>query len=205
MNKWIVWVTSVGLLACAGTASAQSGSPEVKGWLNFANITISGDGTATVERDARKPWTVGGLGDVPLAKNLFLQRDVFTTNGTEIPVAGVGHRSSKTAYLDVPFVLRLDLRKTGKAIPYVYAGPAFSFLSAANRSDVGLAAGCTHENIGDDCQSTDVGFALGAGIRFGQLSVEARYVQGFRNIAKPTTKNATSKNRAFEIIGGVRF
>lgn len=205
MNKRVVCGIAVVLLACAGTASAQIAGIGVKGGFNVANMPISSE--HQFNTTLRKAWMTGGFVDFPLGRNVFLQPElVFTTKGTEIPV-GVGQTTYKLTYLEIPVLLRLDLRNRGKAIPYVYAGPTVSFLLAATQTNVAPAIGYSARyDAKDQFQSTDVGFALGGGVRFGKFLVEARYVEGLKNIAKQApSQPSTAKNRVFQIIGGVRF
>ncbi len=196
MKRCIVCVTSVALLACATMASAQI-AVGAKGGYNLANMSVSGLETDWMNPGTLGSWMAGGFIEFPLTKKILLRPELlYTTNGTDIPHGFV----LRLSYIDVPMLLQLDVRESGKAIPYLYGGPTFGFLVGAKQT---FSSGISYD-VKSSAESTHMGLAFGAGVRVDRFLVEGRYVQGLTNVVKQST-GLTYKSRQFTIIGGVRF
>jgi hypothetical protein len=92
-------------------------------------------------------------------------------------------------YIAIPVMLRF------KPIPLLSleAGPQFSFLTKANKEDVG--------DVMDQLKNNDFGLAFGAGLHLPLgLNAGVRYVLGFTDISEVSQQSI--KNRTFQIYAG---
>jgi hypothetical protein len=92
-------------------------------------------------------------------------------------------------YIAIPVMLRF------KPIPLLSleAGPQFSFLTKANKEDVG--------DVMDQLKNNDFGLAFGAGLHLPLgLNAGVRYVLGFTDISDVSQQSI--KNRTFQIYAG---
>lgn len=79
-------------------------------------------------------------------------------------------------YLDIPLLARANIPIEADFSPYVVAGPSIGYLLSASAS-----AG-DDEDIEEFFKSYNFSFVLGAGVDFGNLSVDLRYDIGLTNI-----------------------
>lgn len=86
-------------------------------------------------------------------------------------------------YLEIPVLAKIkfgDQDDNGESGFFVFLGPSLGYLFSATDKD---GDGNTNDIDLDDYKRTEVGAHMGAGIKFGIVSIDARYVLGFSNIA----------------------
>ncbi len=210
MNRWIVCLTCVVVLAGASVCSAQV-TGGVEGGINFANVSISGGGIS-ISASNRTGWLIGGFVDVPLAKQVHFQPELLysskgaTASSDLVGTTGTGHL--RLDYLDIPLLVRFDVPMQGSnVVPFVYAGPQIGILLSAK--DVFTPTGGTEvtEDIKSDLSSTSWDLAFGGGVRVSRFLVDVRYAIGLSNIfgSNISAAGGTMKNRVFSIMAGYKF
>jgi hypothetical protein len=204
MKKQVACAACVSIVTLAGMASAQVRGG-VKGGLNLATMSFSGS-NVSLTPDSRAAWMAGVFVEVPVARHVAFQPEaVVSTKGASISPGGSSALSIDLTYLDVPLLLRVEVPTRGKVVPYVYAGPNVGILLRA-RTVATIAGTKVDEDMKDELKDTEFGVALGAGVRFGMMLIEARYVQGLTNVVKlDEGESGKATNRVLKIIAGVRF
>jgi hypothetical protein len=182
------------LLALAAPALLYAqGEAGLKGGVSFGNI--SNKGLLPGNLDTRTGFAGG----------LFLGYRVgFIGVGLEGLYARRGAKSDQSFataqtrldYIDVPAYVKVSL-PTPLVQPFAYAGPQVSFevrCHTAGDSDCPDAATSGRKK-------TDYGAVFGAGVRFGGLGLEGRYVYGLRDLKLNTVTDTHSyKTRTFLIL-----
>lgn len=79
-------------------------------------------------------------------------------------------------YLDLPLLARANIPLDRDFSPYVVAGPSIGYLLSVS------ASSGDDEDIDEFFKSFNLGFIIGAGVEFGNLSVDLRYDIGLTNI-----------------------
>lgn len=179
-------------LAAPALASAQ-GEAGIKGGVSFGNI--SNKGLLPGDLDTRTGFAGG----------LYLGYRVgFIGVGVEGLYARRGAESDQTLadaqtrldYIDVPIYLKAAL-PTPLVQPFVYAGPQVSF---EVRCRTAGDAACPAADVSGR-RKTDYAAVFGAGVRFGGLGLEGRYVYGLRDLKLNTVGDPNSyKTRTFLIL-----
>jgi hypothetical protein len=124
--------------------------------------------------------------DVPITDVLSVQPELlYAMGGAKVNFLGFGGEI-KINYVEIPILLRANARSGASARPFLVVGPALGFVTSAKQSVEGFG----EEDIKDDVDGFNFGFAVGGGVEFGIASVEARYTFGLT---------------AFAILFGVRF
>jgi hypothetical protein len=182
------------LLALAAPAVLYAqGEAGLKGGVSFGNI--SNKGLLPGNLDTRTGFAGG----------LYLGYRVgFIGLGLEGLYARRGAKSDQSFataqtrldYIDVPAYVKVSL-PTPLVQPFAYAGPQVSFevrCHTAGDSDCPDAATSGRKK-------TDYGAVFGAGVRFGGLGLEGRYVYGLRDLKLNTVTDTHSyKTRTFLIL-----
>jgi hypothetical protein len=198
-----LFLSSLSASPASGQTTGQSVTFAAKGGINLSNLTFSAEGT-TVTPSWRTGFLVGGSIDVPLTKNFSLMPEfLVATRGGEVTMGGDGV-AIKFLYLDVPVLFAYKLAPTGTVVPYVFGGPVFGILLTAKESDT-FDGTTTDTDIKDDTTKADVGIALGGGVEIKRFLVEFRFTLGMMNLIKEPFLSESAKNKAFAILGGVRF
>ncbi len=184
----------VALLALAApiTLLAQ-GEAGIKGGISFGNI--SNKGVLPGNLDTRTGFAAG----------LFLGYRVgFLGVGIEGLYAQRGAKSDQSLatsqtrldYIDVPAYVKASL-PTPLLQPFVYAGPQVSFEVRCHTASEGDCP----EASASGRKKTDYAAVFGAGVRFGGLGLEGRYVYGLRDLKLNTVSDPESyKTRSFLIL-----
>ena len=190
-------------ILCASSAFAQGIGKGVRGGLNVATTTTSGD-----NGDAAPDWllrgVVGGFIVWPVTSWLVLQPEVlYAMKGAKQEEFGLESKLLLD-YIEVPVLARVSRGSPGTRTWYLTAGPAFGWLARAKaRADFG---GATEEiDLKDDVKSYDIGLAAGGGVEFGSILVDARYTHGLSDIDKDTSDDVKVRNRAVSLTVGFRF
>lgn len=189
-----VFLVLAGLVAAPLSAAMKLGFG-LKAGASFSNIAWSDDDGS--EKMVVKP-TFGGFVLIPLTPMLSLQPEVdYLVTGEKW--TDVIEIVENYTYLHIPVLLRYRFMETGKALPFVVAGPAVGFL---------LKATDTGEDIKEWHKSTDFGAEVGAGVEIpaGAMKafVEARFYLGLTNTYQFSDK-FTMKNRALTVCVGLLF
>ena len=197
--KRVVLVCAVFLVLAGLAAAPLSAAIKVnfglKAGVSFSNISWSDDDGS--EKMVVKP-TFGGFVLIPLTSMLSLQPEVdyLVTGEKWLDIIEIYENYT---YLHIPVLLRVRFAETGKALPFVVAGPAVGFL---------LKATDTGEDVKEWHKSTDFGAEIGAGVEFPvsamKAFLEARFYLGLTNTYNFPDKY-TMKNRALTVCVGLLF
>jgi hypothetical protein len=182
------------LLAVAVTPSLfAQGEAGLKGGVSFGNI--SNKGLLPGNLDNRTGFAAGlylgyraGLLGVGI-DGLYAQR------GAESDVT-TASAQTRLDYIDVPVYVKAIL-PTDLVQPFIYAGPQVSFeIRCRTAGDQDCPDAATSGR-----KKTDYGVIVGAGVRFGGLGLEGRYVYGLRDLNLSTVTSSESyKTRSFLIL-----
>ena len=172
MKKLFLTVAAVAI--CTATLFAQI-SVGAKAGVNLANVNGDVDNT-----DMKVGFHVGGYVNVAFSDALSLQPELlFNSVGYKYTVSNGFDEADVTSnlnYISIPVSLMYSIGPVD-----LHAGPQLGFLmSAKTKSDFD---GFDDQDLKDDLKSTDLGFNVGAGVKFGNLNVTARYTIGLSNIA----------------------
>ncbi len=191
------------LLLTVPPANAQTIGGGVKAGIDFANISSSGGGVS-VSPSNRTGFIVGVFADLPVAPHFAIQPEaLYVMKGASLALDVIGFSGTGTVkfdYLEIPVLAKVSVPTSSEAVPYVFAGPTFSFLLRAKAT----ATGFPDTDVKSDFKTTDVGIAFGGGVQFGMFLAELRYTLGLTNIDN-TNSGITEKNRALAIMAGIRF
>jgi Outer membrane protein beta-barrel domain len=101
-------------------------------------------------------------------------------------------------FIDVPAYAKVELPLPGVR-PFIYAGPQVSF-----RVRCRTAADAACGTAADSIPKTDYAAVVGAGLRFGGIGLEGRYVYGLRDLKLSTVSSSESyKTRTFLILASI--
>jgi len=202
---------SVACLLVLGAVSVASAQEPVafgvKAGVTFSNVSISASGV-TLSPSRRTGLSAGAFAIVPLStKNLVIQPEALVTmKGAEISESGA-KAVEKYVYLDVPVLVRYNFNTASATKPFVFAGPVVSLLISA-KDEFSYGGSSSEDDIKSDMKSSEFSLALGGGVEFGKLLVDARYVAGLTNIMSDKALDGidgTLKNKAFIISLGMKF
>lgn len=203
MNRRFIMIASA-LLVTAGvsTASAQAVGPHaswgVLAGANFANFT-NADGAKT-----RTGVVVGLSADFHLASNFGIEIDgLYSQQGAKESGEG-GDLTLHLDYAAVPVLLRYNFPTHTTVSPFIVLGPQVGF-----RVKCEVTAGSESESCenfdGQNAKSVDFSGTVGAGLGFKvgkeELSLQARYNQGFSKVFD----GSDSKNKVFSVMAGFSF
>jgi hypothetical protein len=187
-------LVSFALLAIAAPAVLYAqGEAGLKGGVSFGNISNKG-------------VLPGNLGTrTGFAGGIYLGYRVgFIGVGLEGLYARRGAKSdssfataqTRLDYIDVPAYVKVAL-PTPLLQPFAYAGPQVSFeVRCRTAADAACPDAATSGR-----KKTDYGAVVGAGVRFGGLGLEGRYVYGLRDLKLNTVTDTHSyKTRTFLIL-----
>ena len=197
-------VAAVALLPT--TASAQQIG--AKAGVNFASLTNADD---LFPDDTQRLGIVGGLFvTVPATERFSFQIEgLYSEKGISVESDEDGFEIEgdvRLQYLEVPVLGRADFAASGSSTNfYIVAGAAPAFKLDARLKLEALDEEET-EDLSDDVESFDLGLVGGAGVEFGNASIEARYTHGLMSIAKDQDDDEDAvKNKVFSVTFGYRF
>ena len=168
---------------------AQTIGGGVKVGVNFANISQSGD--EDDDLDTRTGLAVGGYADFGLTDLVSFQPEVlFTQKGAKLGEEDGDDFKLNIDGVQIPLLVKL---KFGNG--FIVAGPGLNFITSAK-----IEFGDDEEDIKDDVASVDFSGIIGAGVRLGPATVEARYDHGFNDLDDDDLNEA--KSRTFTILVG---
>jgi hypothetical protein len=210
------WVIAVWLSAIVAppAAGAQAVGFGAMGGLIRTEVNSSGDESQNVVLEHQSHPTGGLFLTVPLSGPFWLQPEAWlNVKGTQWNTAEL-EGSLRLTYLDVPALVRYAGPSDAQVRVHVFGGPTLGFLLRA-RSEVERPV-LTTIDVKDRFRVVDLGWVVGAGIGGGPFRLDLRYGGSFRAIteeaqlgggAPPPTAGAdpTFRNRAFQLVAGVRF
>lgn len=183
------------ILGLGSVASAQGG---VIIGLNSAEIEFTG---TDIDPDRRTGLAAGLFLNLPLGGTFSIQPEVlYSQKGTKFE-EDAAEVTIEIDYLDIPVLARVASGPTGFAL---FVGPSFGFKVRARAK--GEADGSeASEDIGEDVESFDVGFILGAGYQSPRVFLDGRFQWGLSNLNKVEADVTEMKNRVFSILLGFRL
>ena len=199
MKKWVLSVTAILFIFTSEITTAQNGAnPDdmrfgIRGGLSLYSIeteaSFGGFGNASETSGSKVGFAAGVFVEIPLTdifsfqpELLFVQKGGsdsgdFFEDDDFFDDGGNGDSESLTFnYLDLPLLARANIPFERDFSPYVVAGPSIGYLLSAS------ASSGDDEDIDEFYKSFNFGFILGAGVEFGNLSVDLRYDIGLTNI-----------------------
>ena len=191
------------VMLCAGPALAQGLEKGVRGGVNFANESITGD-----EEGAALDWQLravfGGFVTWRVTTWLEFQPEVlYSMKGGKSDEFGIDSKVLLD-YLEVPLLARKTFGAPDATRFYFAGGPSIGvLLRARTRADFGSS---TEElDIKDDAETLDFGVVVAGGVEFGSIVVDGRYTHGFSDIDKDTSDTVKITNRAVSLTVGIKF
>jgi hypothetical protein len=158
------------------------------GGVSFARVAGEGFADVTMRRGF-----VGGASVIsPFSENMAFQLEALYAMKGALLRNGAGSTASVGLdYVEIPLMLRGDVRLSNGMRPFAYSGPALN-LKVLERDD---PAG--------EFKTVDVGWVFGGGLAFAAgrraISIGARYEVGLRNI----TTVGDTKNRVLSLVASV--
>jgi hypothetical protein len=207
MKKIIVSV--VALLVFSFT-NAQKATFGIKGGLNVANQSYSGD--ASPSPTSLIGVNIGAFVDFKIADKLYFQPEVlYSTQGSKFnltvpnPNDGIYYATENTfklSYINIPVMLKYYAAEKFS----LEAGPQIGFL-VDSKLQVNVLGQSVLQEADDVFETLDFGFNLGAGYDITKkFSAGVRYNIGLANIAKTEPgDNSKIKNNVFSISLGYKF
>ena len=180
--------------------------------IGMNRADLHGEGVKEMEQDmgvyVKSKWGLcaGGFVRFNVSKVFAIQPEVlYTMKGAKIegiiPREGIFRLEYKLSYLEVPVLVKFMIPTPGSVKPNLYAGPAVAIkLSAKGKIE---ALGETVEEDLEDMKDTDFGLIVGAGIDFGKLMVDLRYVLGLTTLSDEA--DVPVKNGVISISVGYSF
>ena len=226
-------VTILLVALSAMTASAQEAkvgkmSVGIKGGLRIS--TLKGDSLAVIVEDmdhaatvpSNKSWTGAGFGafvSYSISQSIAIQPELlYIKKGSKFTFSDGGTTTAKSAWLEIPLLLKFSLPlKGGGIVPAFFAGPFVGIVTSAEFQQHGFAV--TSEapadfDTKDSLNSTDFGITFGSQLGYklleGEIFLDARYDVGMTKILKSGAFNrphseADAETRALLMFVGYRF
>ncbi len=189
---------------------AQAITFGLKGGLNFANVKAGG--TDMPDFKNVNGLTGGiffslGLGPISIQPEVLYSRRGVAMTFTEGETTFDG--KIMLDYVEVPVLLKLRVIQAGPVKPFVFGGPAYSYLIKARQK---LTVGGDSETMDstDSFKRSEIAAVFGAGIDLNlvavKLTVDARYHLGLTNIAiNEEGGTSEAKNKGFSVMVGFAF
>lgn len=215
-------------LASAQEAGADNISFGIKGGLSLS--TLTGDSLAGILEDmaeadalpAEKSRIGAGFGAFfrySITPTFAIQPELlYIQKGSKFEFTGGGTTTARSAWLEIPVLLRLTPRFEGSKItPAVFAGPFIGFNMGAEFQQSGFASDVEIPgdfDVKDSLKSTDFGVTFGGGLGYrlakSEIFFDVRYDLGLTKIMKSGAfdrpdAEADTKTGAVLILVGCRF
>ena len=170
-------------------SSGLIGQLAIRGGVNYANVSISGDGIET-ETDSKSGLQGGlmytiGLGD----KLAFRPGAILSIKGYKL-----NDQNIDWTYLEFPASFLLYFASSRDGL-YIELGP---YVGTGIESDLG--------DFGDDLKRLDFGANIGVGLELGSVGVGINYGYGIGNIADGEfSTDGDVSNKNFGLFGYIQF
>ncbi|MEM1214117.1 MAG: porin family protein [Bacteroidota bacterium] len=197
--KYLIAALVLVFMTQAQTATAQVA---IKGGVNFASMNFDSEDTDLTDlaENGAVKFTIGASFVLPIGGDvLALQPEIlFTQKGgdSSFSLAGVEAKRDYTYnYIDIPVLLRISLGRTyGDGLGFYLNGGPYAGYALNGRSERTLGGATVENDINFDDQDNqrrlDFGFAIGAGLTFGNLMVDLRYNHGTNNLLDDDADNS---------------
>lgn len=106
------------------------------------------------------------------------------------------------SYLEIPVFVKLMIPTPGGIKPSLFAGPAVA-IKLSGKTKLKYAGQTIEEEDVENMKDTDFGLIIGAGVDFGKLTVDLRYVLGLTAIEEEA--EFETKNGVISLIVGYSF
>ena len=195
------------LLLVTFTTNSFAQNFGLRGGINLANISFEEEDLGA---DSKIGLVIGGIAEIGLSELISLQPELnFVQKGYQLDIDFFGSKIESKAninYLDVPVNVKVGFDAGGAKI-YFLAGPGFGY--ALNGSIEFCESGnCESEDLefdnDDGFNRFEISGNLGAGVQFGQIFVDLRYVLGISNLNEDDV-DGNASNRGFQISAGYMF
>jgi hypothetical protein len=191
MHRWSLGLCA--LMLAAPPALFAQGEAGIKGGVSFGNI--SNKGLLPGNLSTRTGFAAGlyaqyHVGFLGVGMDLLYSQRGATSDSS------FASSQTRLDYVDVPIYAKVFL-PAPLIQPFVYAGPQVSFEIRCRTA----ADGPCPDAATSGRKRSDFAGVIGAGLRFGGLGIEGRYVYGFRDLKLATaTDPNTYKTRTFLIL-----
>lgn len=188
--KWFLIITLFALCGAPRPGLAQLPGIGFKGGVNLAVL----GGKDAGQMDSRTGVSLGAFITIPTGPGRSLQPEALLTQKG----ARYGGASDTFTYLEAPLLFRLSPPLPGSPFKTVlFAGPTAGLL---------LSARMGQTDVKDLYRTTEFGVALGGGVEFNRISIDARYQQGLTSIVKSVGQiKPDYKNRVLSLLLGYRI
>jgi hypothetical protein len=194
----------VGAALNATPADAQVAGG-VKGGVAFSSFHFSPTDEETELVTTRPDFLIGGFVAVPAASRVSALVEVtFSRRGARFEVFDE-RVDFKLSYLDVSGLLRGALWRGDSASVYALGGLTTGFNVEAIRVHTDAGRVTETVDLAADVKDADFRILVGAGVEVRRVLFEARYTQSLQTILSGSDEGPLVKNRAFELLAGVRF
>jgi hypothetical protein len=148
----------------------------------------------------------GGFVRFNISKTFAIQPEVlYTMKGAKIDSTVLRIKSKwefNLSYLEVPVIVKFMIPTPGGVKPNLYAGPSLA-IKLSSKIKHEIPGWPVEEQDIEGMKDTDFGLIIGAGIDFGKLMVDLRYVLGLTAISDDA--NSDIKNRVISLMIGYSF
>jgi hypothetical protein len=203
----VLLLASVGPCLDAAPAAAQVAGG-VKGGVAFSSFLFSGTDPEAEALTSRPDFIIGGFVTGPAASPVSAQVEVmYSRRGARLE-AGDTRIDFKLSYFDVSGLVRGNLTRNSAATVYLFGGVTTGITVDAKQVLLDAGNIVRTDDLNALIDDFDVRILVGGGVEVRRMLFEGRYTHGFRRIivspdASPVAQ--TFKNRAFELLVGVRF
>lgn len=147
----------------------------------------------------------GGFIRFNISKTFAIQPEVlYTMKGAKFEQTILGETMTfkmNLSYLEIPVLVKLMIPTSSGIKPSLFAGPTLAIkLSGKTKLEY---AGETEELDIEKMKDTDFGLIIGAGVDFGRLTVDLRYVLGLTAIEEGA--ELETKNGVISLLVGYSF
>lgn len=188
---------------------AQAITFGLKGGLNFANVKASGTDLPDIRN---LNGLTGGVFFSLGSGALSIQPEVlYSRRGAAMTITeGDASADAKIMldYIEVPVLLKLRIAQAGPAKPFVFGGPAYSYLLKA-KQNITYDGGSDAMETTEYYKRSEIAAVFGAGLDIDlaavKLTVDARYHLGLTNIQVDMEGSVPVKNKGFSVMVGFAF
>jgi len=181
--KFSLFVGALLLALMGSRAEAQNFNLGLEAGANFNNF-IGSSVSGSSLTGSRLGFVGGGFLSLNFGNSFAIQPEVlYEQKGG----ADTSNNTYQLDYIEVPVLLKLSLG-TPVVNPGILLGPSFSWNTVAQVANNGNTSAITNAN------GSDVGFILGAEIKFDKFLITGRYELGFNNVVNAIGGSSTNNN-----------
>ncbi|MFK8102710.1 MAG: porin family protein [Saprospiraceae bacterium] len=182
----------------------------VRGGVNFATQSISGDDASSLSLDGITGLFIAIPVEIGITENFSVQPELtYLQKGSSFSfdILGFNTESSTTLnYFELPVLAKYKFVKTDDLGVYAAAGPTFGYaLGGESKVSIQGVEETTDFDFdaeeNEDFNRFDLGLSLGAGVEYkagpGSIVLDLRYVLGLSNLNGGENDGVTTKNNGF--------